>query len=341
MPRKSKVSRNDYCQFLLSSQTNFTLTYCAEHVAEISHDAYNSYLRRDKLTPSLVWEHASCEIIFSENGFIVFDDSVLDKSSAEAIELCRWQYSGNAKDVINGIGVVNAVYVNPETNQFWVFDYRIYAPDFDGKTKLDHLIDMLRNAIFQKSLLFKGVLMDAWYATHKIMLTIDEWKKLFYCPIKSNRLVSEVNQKYHHMPVENLQWDDDSLSSGKTIHINKFPNNFHVKLFRITMSSHRTDFVVTNDKAQLNLEAVQEVYGCRWKVEEFHREIKQITGVEKCQCRKHRIQRNHIACSYLVWLKLKSIAYKTKQTIYQLKQGLLKQYMINELKNPSIKFGFA
>jgi hypothetical protein len=36
--------------------------------------------------------------------------------------------------------------------------------------------------------------------------------------------------------------------------------------------------------------------GC---IEEFHRELKQLTGVEACQCRKARIQRNHFACALL------------------------------------------
>lgn len=29
-------------------------------------------------------------------------------------------------------------------------------------------------------------------------------------------------------------------------------------------------------------------------IEEFHRELKQLTGVEACQCRKARIQRNSL-----------------------------------------------
>ena len=37
------------------------------------------------------------------------------------------QYSGNAKGVINGIGVVTCVYVNPDLDRFWVIDYRIYV----------------------------------------------------------------------------------------------------------------------------------------------------------------------------------------------------------------------
>ena len=72
------------------------------------------------------------------------------------------------------------------------------------------------------------------------------------------------------------------------------------------------------------------------KIEEFHRELKQLTGVESCQCRKARIQRNHIGCAMLVWLRLKDIAYKTGQTIYQLKHGLLADYLIQQLKRPKI-----
>ena len=74
----------------------------------------------------------------------------------------------------------------------------------------------------------------------------------------------------------------------------------------------------------------------RWKIEEFHRELKQLTGVESCQCRKARIQRNHISCAMLVWLRLKDLAYKTCITIYQLKQGLLSNYLIQQLKRPAI-----
>ncbi len=74
----------------------------------------------------------------------------------------------------------------------------------------------------------------------------------------------------------------------------------------------------------------------RAKIEEFHRELKQLTGVESCQCRKARIQRNHIGCAMLVWLRLKDIAYKTGQTIYQLKHGLLCDYLIKQLKRPAI-----
>ena len=37
----------DYCQYLLSSQTNYTLTNLAEHLQKFSHDTLNRYLKNE------------------------------------------------------------------------------------------------------------------------------------------------------------------------------------------------------------------------------------------------------------------------------------------------------
>jgi macrodomain Ter protein organizer (MatP/YcbG family) len=66
-----------------------------------------------------------------------------------------------------------------------------------------------------------------------------------------------------------------------------------------------------------------------------------LTGIERNQCRKRRIQRNHIACAILVWVRLAELARKTKQTMYRLKQGLLDDYLIDQLKNPTILMRLA
>jgi hypothetical protein len=42
---EAKVTRLDYCQYLLVSQINDTLTNFADHCAQCSHDAINRYLR--------------------------------------------------------------------------------------------------------------------------------------------------------------------------------------------------------------------------------------------------------------------------------------------------------
>jgi hypothetical protein len=114
-----------------------------------------------------------------------------------------------------------------------------------------------------------------------------------------------------------------------------------VQLFRVTVSTHRMEFVVSNNLAQDFTEATQEVCGFRWKIKQLHREAKQVTGIKGCQCRKARIQRNHIACALLVWVRLTELATQTRRTIYQLKRGLLDDYLTQQLRNPSLKMTLA
>jgi hypothetical protein len=66
-----------------------------------------------------------------------------------------------------------------------------------------------------------------------------------------------------------------------------------------------------------------------------------LTGLESCQCRHARIQRNHIACAILVWNHLRKLAHLTQKTIYQLKNELLSEYLAQELKFPSIQMQLA
>jgi len=331
-----RFTKLNYCQYLLSSQINYTMTNLAEHLETISHDAINYYLKREKLTSRLLWDNVKEVVEPDTNGYIIFDDSVLDKRYSEEIEIVRRQYSGNEHGVLKGIGVVSCVYVNPTIQRFWVIDYRIFNPDVDGKTKIDHVKEMLQNLVSHKVLPFDTVLMDTWYAVHSLMLYIDSLEKIYYCPLKNNRLVDDTFAKEKYKRIELLEWSHEELECGKIIKIKGFPAQKKVKLFRVTVSTNRTDYIATNDLSQSSTDVVQEVCKIRWKIEEFHREIKQLTGIESCQCRKARLQRNHIACAMLVWVRLKNLAYTTGQTIYQVKHNLLSNYLIQQLKRPSI-----
>lgn len=329
-----------YCQYLLSSQINYTLTNFAKHTQEFSHDTINRYLNSEQLTSEVIWEKVRGELESHPEACLVFDDTVLDHRFSTKIELVRRQYSGNEHRVIRGIGLISCIYVNPKNGHYSVIDYRIYNPDEDGKTKLVHVAEMLEDAVYRKKILFAKVLMDSWYAAQKLMMLIENLGKIYYVPLKKNRLVDETGgqQKYQH--IEQLKWSELDQKQGKIIKINRFPKNKKVKLFRVTVSTNRTEYVATNDLTQSSTDKVKAQCHFRWKIEEFHREIKQLTGIESCQCRQARIQKNHLTCALLVWTFLKKTAYKVSQTVYQLKANLWSDYLSQELKYPSLKLKF-
>ena len=330
----------DYCQYLLSSQINYTLTNMADHLQEWSHDTINRYLKGQKLTPRLLFEQVEPMLEQDSQACLIFDDTVLDKSFGPRIEVARKQWSGNEGGVIGGIGVVSCVYLNPETGNFWVIDYRIFDPETDGKTKLDHVEEMLRSAE-HRGVAFERVLMDAWYATKEMMLAIEGMGKEYYCPLKSNRRVDDSGGERSYGRADSLDWSEEELEKGKLIKIKGFPKEHKVKLFRVVAHSRRTEWIVTNDLSRDSTHEAQKARLLRWKIEEFHREAKQLTGMERCQCRAGRIQRNHIACALLVWSRLKELAYQSGRTIYRIKHGLLHDYLVQQLKKPTVQMVLA
>jgi hypothetical protein len=323
------------------SQTNDTLTYFADHSQGLSHDAVKRDLEEENITARWVWENVKSQVMSSPEGYWAFDDTVLDDNRAFKIELVRRQYSGNVQGMVQGIGVVPCVYINPELNQFWIIDYRIYDPDHDGKTKLEHVREMLEKALSDKQRLFRGVLMDTGYAEGKLMVPIEDLKQVSYCPLKPNRVVDDSDQQEPYQRIDPLNWTPDERPPGKTRHIKDFPKGHRVKRFRLALSSERTDYIATHDLAQDSAHDTQQGCALRWKIEQFHRETKPTTGIEGCQCRLAPIQRNPIGCAILVWVRLKHVAQETAASIYQLKQRLLHHYIRTHLRSPAIKMQFA
>jgi hypothetical protein len=335
-----KPTRRDYCQFILSTFINYTQTYMAEHQPIFSHDAINRYLMEDDVSPNAVWPVVRDIIRRSANACLIFDDTVLDKRHSFKIELVRRRYSGNEHGVVKGIGVVNCVYVNVDTGEHWIVDWRVYDPDADGKTKLDPVRDMFDDACQGKNLPFRTVLMDSWYATKELMMHIDRAGKVFYCPLKSNRKVDDSGGERPYQAVADLGWHDDEGLRGKRVKVHGFPMGYKVGLFRVA-ATNRTEHVVTNGLSQDSAVAAQDPCRVRWKIEQYHREGKQMLGIEKCQCRKARAQKNHIGCAILAWHCLTKLARNLKTNIYALKNSLLSAHMKEELKNPSIPISFA
>lgn len=183
-----------------------------------------------------------------------------------------------------GIGVVNCLYYNPELDRYWLVDSRIYQPDQDGKKKYEHLQDMLLKAI-ERGVKFRCVLMDIWYAINKIMCWIDGLGYQFVCPIRSNRLVLDRwrdPEKPIYRAVKDLPWQDDAeLASGKRAKLKECP--LSLKLFRVTIHSNRTDYVLTNDHKHIGTSG---------------------EATKACQAKNAKAQRKHMITSMLVWIVL-------------------------------------
>jgi hypothetical protein len=322
------------------------MTYFALHSEEWSHDAVKRYLMGEQLSGKEVWEHTRGLIETSSQGYVIIDDFVLDKDYSQDIELVRRLYSSKEKTQIKGIGIVTCLYVNPELQRYWLLDYRIYDPARDGKSKIEHAQDIVTNLVEHKQLGFRHIAFDTWYAAIDLLKQIEKYGKIYHCTIKSDRKVCEqssfvAGEQAVYLHVNQLLWSATEEQSGKLVHLHKFPKGHTVKLFRLVLSDKHTDYLITNDVTQPSTRAAQEAFRPRWFIEQFHREVQQVTGIDQCQARLARIQRNHIACAFLVWNRLAFLAHQLKTSVYALKQNLLDDYIKRQLRSPSLHMGFV
>ena len=224
--------------------------------------------------------------------------------------------------------------VHSDGKEHYPVDYRIYDNTADGKTKNDHFRDMLIEAVADKGILAKTVLFDSWYAAWQNLKLVNSLKLTFYTTLKSNRLVS-LTKEGGYIHLDGIDWTPEQLKTGIVIKLKKVP--FKVKLFKLVATNGDIDWLITNElDDNLTAQVAKEANDVRWQAEQFHREIKQLTGSEKCQCRKARSQRNHLACCYHAWISLKVKAKEFNATLYQIRKNLFGRYLKAELDNPRI-----
>lgn len=97
------------------------------------------------------------------------------------------------------------------------------------------------------------------------MLLIDDLGKIYYCPLKINRLVDDTGGVEKYKAIQQLDWNQTEALQGKLIKIKGFPGAKKVKLFRVVVSTDKTEFIATNEKNQDSTDAVQQVCDVRWK----------------------------------------------------------------------------
>jgi hypothetical protein len=329
------MNARQYIEYLIATPKNYTCTNLADHLQGeqyISHDAISDYLKTENLTPVGLWKTVETLIENKEDDYFILDDSVQDKRYSHKIELVKNQYSGAVGGLVKGIGIVNLLHSSGEKNDFYPVDYRIYSPDEDGKTKHKHFQEMLLHAKEEKGIKAKTILFDTWYASTENLKFIIRLEMYFVTTIASNRVVS-LSKEEGYIHLEDIEWSEERLLSGVLVKLKKLP--FLVFLFKIVATNGDIEWVITNQVT--TSESVNKNNSIRWQIEQLHREVKQLVGTAKCQCRSSRSQRNHLHCCYLAWVALKVYAKKMGMTLYAAKANLWRDYLIAELKNPRIK----
>ena len=329
------ITQPKYLDYLLSTPKNYTCTHLAAHLPDVSHDQVNRFLRDNIFSSSQLTELVAPLLHDSPEAFLLVDDSVQDKRYSRFIEVAKRQYSGNVHGMVTGIGLVNLVHSSGEAGDSLPLDFRLYAPDLDQKTKNDHFQDMFQQVVDEGKIVARTILFDSWYAGSTNLKKIHRAGWTFFTTLKNNRLV-RCSTETGYQSLDSLDPPAQGWSTGLEVRLKEVP--FGVKLFKLVATNGDIEWVITNHlAAHMTREMVIDALQVRWQVEEFHRSFKQLTGSEKCQCRKAASQRNHLTCCYLAWVSLRQHARAIGQSMYQAHQQQWAPYLRAILQKPVIQ----
>jgi hypothetical protein len=78
-------------------------------------------------------------------------------------------------------------------------------------------------------------------------------------------------------------------------------------------------YLATNDLSLTDYAAYAAHFEHRWKIEEFHRGLKQTTGIEKCYATRTLAQQTHIFADFVAFVKLETARIKEQVSWYEQK----------------------
>ena len=322
-----RAADDGYIQFLIGSPTAVSATEAArvqpERPNAPAHDAFTRRLRRLEPDTATLWEEAR-PLIDPTDGVLVIDDSTLDKPRAKHIALVSHHWSGNHRAVVSGINLVTLLWTDGD--RLYPTDFRVYHKGTDGKTKNDHFAAMLETA-HARGFRPKAVLFDGWYASIANLKRVRRFGWVFVTRLPSNRKV-----RIDHGPAMAVSVQPIA-AAGTEVWMPEFGL---ARVFRVVAPNGDTTHWATND---LGMDEATRVMFAElsWGIEEYHRGLKQFTGVERCPARAERSQRNHIGCAIRAFVRLEYHRFTTGVSWFAAKMGIIREAVRAYLANPSCR----
>lgn len=318
---------------------------------QLSHDKITRFLNHNHFTSKDLWQYIKADVRKyeeSKGGVLIVDDSIEEKPYTDENEIVCWHFSHAKGRCVKGINILSSLIRYGEIAlpiAYEVISKDLYFCDLKTKkekrqsstTKNQHFREIVRQAVANK-IHFDYVLADNWFGAKDNMEFIHyEQKKFFVFGIKSNRLIalSEEERKkgqYHNLNSLSFQDGEKRIVYLKDL---AFPVGLVTKIFRNEDGSTGILHIVTND-LKSDAGRIYEVYQKRWRIEEYHKSIKQNTSLEKSPTKVPRSQKNHVFASIISYCKLELLKVKTHLNHFALKYKLIvkaNQMAFQELKN--------
>lgn len=340
-----------YTDYLICQNNHATSTGLADLLCgAMSHDKFTRFLNGTALGSQHLWRYVKPEVRKNEKqtgGVLILDDSIEEKPYTDENEIMCWHYSHAKGMHVKGVNILSCLVRYGDISLpvgYEIVHKDVQFCDVESKkekrkaslTKNEHFRNLIKQSYTNK-VFFDYVLADNWFGAKDNLEYIHNLQKYFIIGIKSNRTVAL--SKNDKMKGQFQQVSSLNLQEGQVIEVFlmglEFPVTLIKKVFINEDNSTGVLYLVSNDLDH-DADYLYEIYQRRWKIEIYHKSIKQNTSLAKSPTKKVISQSNHIFASIIAFCKLEMLQLKTCVNHFALKYKLIlraNQAAMLELQN--------
>ena len=189
-------------------------------------------------------------------------------------------------------------------------------------TKNDHFSEMLMEA-HKRGFAPRMICFDSWYSSIENLKLVRGLGWHFLTRLKSNRQVNPDRTRLQ--AVSEIEIGED----GRVVWLKGFGL---VKVFRNIATDGTAQHWASSQIEITELERVKYA-DCSWRIQHFHRGIKQQCLIERTQCRRRRQWQNHIGLCLRAFLRLESHYYHKGVSWFEAKTEIIRDAVRAYLAN--------
>jgi hypothetical protein len=327
-----------YTDYLISQSHYATATGLSTLLdGEVSHDQVTRFLSHSDYGSRDLWEEVKPIIrrIESEEGILSLDDLIAEKAYTDENDIICWHYSHAKSRIMKGINLLSCLVRYGDISLplcFEIIKKDIHFCDLETKREKrkssvtkNELFRQLVEQAYRNSVIFKYVLADNWFSSKDNMVFIHtDLKKHFIFGIRANRTVALSAQDKVHGQFQQVRILELEDGQAKTVYLKglSFPVQLLKKVFKNEDGSTGVLYLVTNDLT-IDSDRIYEVYQKRWRIEEYHKSVKQNASLTKSPTRTVRTQSNHVFASIMAYIKLEQLRIHTHLNHFAIRYKLL------------------
>ena len=192
-------------------------------------------------------------------------------------------------------------------------------------TKNEIMRDKLEILNFHNGLKYRYVLFDKWFASVENLVFINDiLEKKFVCPLKKNRKVALSREDKKNGKYVNIADVDTGACSSRLVYLEGYEDS--LKIVKQVSKDGDDDesiylYLVTNDIG-LSTNKILEIYKRRWKIEEYHKSLKQNLRIEHSPTKVETSQLNHILLCTCGFIRLEQLRLNYNMNHFAIKEKI-------------------